>query len=60
MLRDYIQWVRDQMKREETPIPAEQKVQEVKTVYVYVSGKEDRPAKKPRKKKINLTVPSKE
>ena len=58
LLRDYIEWVRKQMKREETPSPVEQKVQDVAPI-VHIPL-EAKPARKPRKKKINLTVPSKE
>lgn len=53
LLRDYIEWARKQMKREETPSPAEQKVQDIApTVYVDISGQEQKPKpkRKPRKK----------
>jgi hypothetical protein len=51
LLKDYIDWARKQMKREETPSPAEQKVQDIApTVYVDISGQEQKPKRKPRKK----------
>lgn len=57
-LQEYIQWAREHMSLGKTSTPVEPQVQEVKTVYVDVSGKENRPARKPRKKKINLNNPS--
>lgn len=48
LLKDYIEWVRKQMKREEeTPVVAEPQVQPVT----------QKPARKPRKKKnVNTTT----
>lgn len=54
LLKDYIDWVRKQMKREETPVVVEQQVQPVIESVV----KPKRTAT--RKKKVNLTVPNKE
>jgi hypothetical protein len=49
LLRDYIDWARKQMKREETPSPVEQKVQDVAPiVHIPLQVK---PVRKPRKKK---------
>jgi ribonuclease PH len=46
LLKDYIEWVRKQMKREEeTPVVVEPQVQPVVT--------EQRPKRKPRAKKTN-------
>lgn len=53
LLKDYIEWARRQMQREETPVVVEQQVQPV-------TESVQKPVRKPRKKKINLTVPSKE
>jgi len=49
LLRDYIEWARRQMKREETPVVEEQKVQSVAKETVYVEL--EKPKRKPRKKK---------
>jgi hypothetical protein len=53
LLKDYIDWVRKQMKREETPVVVEQVVQPV-------TESVEKPKRTPRKKKSNLTVPNKE
>lgn len=45
LLKDYIEWARRQMKREETPVVAEQVVQPV------TESVPTKPARKPRKKK---------
>jgi len=54
-LQEYIEWARKQMKPKETPKVVEQQVQpKVETVYVDVSGKENKPK---RKRKVNLNKP---
>lgn len=46
-LQDYIEWVRKQMKREETPSPVEHKVQDVAPiVHVPLEQKPKRTRKK--------------
>jgi hypothetical protein len=50
LLSDYIDWVRKQMKREETPSPVEHKVQDVAPiVHIPLEAK----PKRTRKKKTN-------
>jgi hypothetical protein len=52
LLKDYIEWARRQMQREETPVVVEpQQVQPVTVV-------KEKSVRKPRKKKINLNNPS--
>jgi|LakMenEpi03Aug12_release.lakeMendotaPanAssembly.Ray.scaffolds.fasta_scaffold2715562_1 hypothetical protein len=51
LLKDCIDWARKQMKREETPVVVEPQVQPVTVI-------EEKPVRKPRKKKINLNKPS--